>query len=212
MVLTVTGSFACALAFHNSASRYLYAFGRDELHPATAPLGRTHPTHKSPHIASILQTIVTLAITLGFFWFQAPTKAAPDVAYYFEFGLLAIMGTMAILIVQAICSISVIWYFHVTKHEPGSSVLETRSWWRTLLAPAIGALGMIYVVYLLFSHLSFAAGAAATSPVYQITPYLVIGVGVLGLVIGLVLRAVSPTQYQKIGATVLADAQEKAEA
>ncbi len=211
MVLTVTGSFACALAFHNSASRYLYAFGRDELHPAVRHLGRTHPTHKSPHIASILQSIVTLAITLGFFWFQAPTKAAPDVAYYFEFGLLAIMGTMAILMVQAICSISVIWYFHVTKHPEGSPVLETRSWWRTLLAPAVGALGMVYVVYLLFSHLSFAAGAAATSPVYQITPYLVIGVGVIGVVVGLVLRAVNPSQYQKIGATVLADAVEKAE-
>ena len=88
-------------------------------------------------------------------------------------------------------------------------MLETRSWWRTLLAPAVGALGMVYVVYLLFSHLSFAAGAAATSPVYQITPYLVIGVGVIGVVVGLVLRAVNPTQYQKIGATVLADAAEK---
>jgi len=209
MVLTVTGSFACALAFHNSASRYLYAFGRDELHPVVRHLGRTHPKHKSPHIASILQTVVTLAITLGFFWFQHPTKNAPDVAYYFEFGLLAIMGTMAILIVQAICSISVIWYFHVAKHEPGSSVLATRSWWRTLLAPAVGALGMIYVVYLLFTHLSFAAGAAATSPVYQVTPYVVIGVGVVGVVIGLVLRAVKPDSYRKIGATVLAETVEK---
>jgi hypothetical protein len=68
---------------------------------------------------------------------------------------------------------------------------------------------MVYVVYLLFSHLSFAAGAAASSPVYQITPYLVIGVGLLGVVVGLVLRAVKPAVYQKIGATVLADAVEK---
>jgi amino acid transporter len=209
MVLTVTGSFACALAFHNSASRYLYAFGRDELHPAVSPLGRTHPKHKSPHVASILQSVVTLAITLGFFWFQRPTKGAPDVPYYFEFGLLAIMGTMAILMVQAICSISVIWYFHITKHEAGSPVLATRKWWRTLLAPAVGALGMVYVVYLLFSHLSFAAGAAATSPVYQITPYVVIGVGVVGASVGLVLRAVSRARYERIGATVLADTTER---
>jgi len=209
MVLTVTGSFACALAFHNSASRYLYAFGRDELHPAVSPLGRTHPKHKSPHVASIAQSIVTLAITLGFFWFQKPTKAAPDVPYYFEFGLLAIMGTMAILMVQAICSLSVIWYFHVAKHEPDSPVAATRSWWRTLLAPAVGALGMAYVIYLLFSHLSFAAGAAATSPVYQITPYVVIGVGVVGAAVGLILRAVNRARYEKIGATVLADAVER---
>jgi len=209
MVLTVTGSFACALAFHNSASRYLFAFGRDELHPAVTPLGRTHPKHKSPHVASIVQSVVTLAITLYFFWFQAPTKAAPDVPYYYEFGLLAIMGTMAILLVQAICSISVIWYFHVNKHEEGSPLAATRAWWRTLLAPAVGALGMAYVVYLLFSHLSFAAGAAADSPVYKITPYLVIGVGVVGVCIGLILRAVNQTRYQRIGATVLADATDR---
>jgi len=156
-----------------------------------------------------VQSVVTLAITLGFFWFQKPTTAAPDVPYYFEFGLLAIMGTMAILMVQAICSLSVIWYFHVTKHEPDSPVAATRSWWRTLLAPAVGALGMVYVIYLLFSHLSFAAGAAASSPVYQITPYVVIGVGVVGAAVGLILRAVNRARYEKIGATVLADAVER---
>jgi amino acid transporter len=209
MMLTVTGSFACALAFHNSAPRYLFSFGRDELHPLVAPLGRTHPKHKSPHIASMLQSAVTLAITLGFFWFQSPSKAAPDVPYYFEFGLLAIMGTMAILLVQVICSISVIWYFHVNKHAPDSPQAATRNWWRTLLAPAVGAVGMAYVVYLLFSHLSFAAGAAATSPVYQITPYLVIGTGVIGVSVGLILRAVNQTRYQQIGATVLADATDR---
>jgi hypothetical protein len=68
---------------------------------------------------------------------------------------------------------------------------------------------MVYVVYLLFTHLSFAAGAAATSPVYHATPYVVVGIGVLGVVIGLVLRAVRPNSYRKIGATVLADAVEK---
>jgi amino acid transporter len=209
MVLTVTGSFACALAFHNSASRYLFAFGRDELHPAITPLGRTHAKHKSPHIASILQSTVTLLITAGFAVFQSANTNAPDVAYSFEFGLLAIMGTMAILMVQAICSLSVIWYFHVAKHENDAALAGTRSWWRTLLAPAVGALSMAYVVYLLFSHLSFAAGATTTSPVYQITPYLVVGVGVVGAAVGLILRAVNRPRYERIGATVLADAVER---
>jgi hypothetical protein len=111
--------------------------------------------------------------------------------------------------VQAICSISVIWYFHGAKHPEGSPLAATRSWWRTLLAPAVGALGMAYVIYLLFSHLSFAAGAAASSPVYKITPYLVIGTGVVGVAAGLILRAVNQARYQQIGATVLADAAER---
>lgn len=204
MVLTVTGSFACALAFHNSASRYLYAIGREGLHKALTPLGSTHDRHKSPHVASITQSVITLVITLGFYWLQKPTKAAPDVAYFYEFGLLAIMGTMAILIVQAICSISVICYFHLGDRHP-----ETRSWWRTFAAPLVGALGMGYVVYLLFTNLSTAAGAASGSPVFTATPYVVIGVGVLGAVIALVLRAVDRSRYERIGSTVLAEAHER---
>ncbi len=204
MVLTVTGSFACALAFHNSASRYLYALGREGLHRSIAPLGRSHDKHKSPHVASIVQTLITLAITGYFFLFQHPTKAAPDVAYIYQFGLLAIMGTMAILIVQAVCSLSVIWYFHVAKQHP-----ETASWWRTLLAPLVGAAGMIYVVFLLFSHLSFAAGAATGSPVYTLTPYVVLGTGVLGGAIAAVLKVRDRERFALIGSMALAEAGER---
>ncbi len=204
-VLVVTSSFACALAFHNTASRYIYSFGReglsDKLHKT---LGSTHDKHKSPHVASIVQSIITLAITLGFYFLEKPSKAAPDVAYFFQYGLLAIMGTMALLIVMALSSISVIWYFHVQNRHP-----ETRSWWRTFAAPLIGALGMLYVVYLLFTNLSFAAGAATTSPVYQVTPYLVIGTGILGAVIALFVKKLSPEKFKRIGRIVMADSHER---
>ena len=50
-VLILTGSFACAMAFHNVAMRYFYAMGREGILPRA--LGRTHPTHKSPYIASL---------------------------------------------------------------------------------------------------------------------------------------------------------------
>ena len=204
-VLVVTSSFACALAFHNTASRYLYSFGRegltDGLHKT---IGATHGKHKSPHIASILQTMITLVITLGFYFLEKPTKAAPDVAYFFQYGLLAIMGTMSLLIVMALSSVSVIWYFHVQNRHP-----ETRNWWRTFLAPLLGAVGMLYVVYLLFTNLSFAAGAAATSPVYQVTPYLVIGIGILGVVIAMVLKKTSPEKFNRIGRIVMAESVER---
>jgi amino acid transporter len=200
-VLAVTGSFACALAFHNAASRYLYAFGREGI---VSPLGRTHPKHKSPHIASVAQSVVTLLITLGFFLLQKPTKSAPDVAYFHLYGLMAIMGTMALLIVQTICSVAVISYFHIGKNHP-----ETAHWWRTLLAPAIGALGMLYVVYLLFSNLSFAAGAAAGSPVYTAIPYVVIGSFVLGLAYALYLKYRKPAVFELAGRMVLEEAHER---
>jgi amino acid transporter len=199
--LAVTGSFACALAFHNAASRYLYAFGREGI---VSPLGRTHPRHKSPHVASIVQTAVTVVITFGFFLLQKPTKSAPDVAYFHLYGLMAILGTMALLIVQTICSAAVIAYFHIGKNHP-----ETAHWWRTLLAPAIGALGMAYVVYLLFSNLSFAAGAAAGSPVYTAIPYVVIGSFAAGIAYALFLKYRRPAVFETAGRMVLEESHER---
>ena len=41
----VTGSFACQLAFFNTATRYFFSMGREGVLPKQ--LGRTHPTHHS---------------------------------------------------------------------------------------------------------------------------------------------------------------------
>lgn len=204
-VMTVTGSFACALAFHNAASRYLYAMGREGLSDKlTRTLGATHRKHGSPHISSAVQTAITLIIVLLFFWLQEPTKSAPDVPYIYLYGLLAILGTMAILIVQSISSFSVIAYFHVQKKHP-----ETASWWRTLLTPILGAAGMIYVVYLLFDNLKFAAGAASGSIVFKATPWIVIGTFVLGLAVALGIRMADPARYALIGRTVMLESHER---
>ena len=205
LVLVITGSFACALAFHNAASRYLYALGRDGIADRLRnTLGATHRTHGSPHIASVVQTVVTLLITLGFFFLQKPTAEIADVAYYHEYSLMALLGTMALLIVQAITSVAVIWYFHVRKQHP-----ETASWWRTFLAPLVGALGMLYVVYLLFSNIKFAGGLAAGSPVFKATPYIVLGTGVLGVLIAVVLKFRSSERFERIGSTVMAESHER---
>ena len=197
-ILACTGSFACAMAFHNAAARYLYAFGREGI---ISPLGRTHGVHKSPHVASITQSVITLAITLGFFWLQKPTDTAPDVFYFYQYGLLALLGTMALLIVQTICSVAVVCYFHVGGNHP-----ESAHWFRTLTAPVLGAIGMAYVVYLLFDNLTFAAGAASGSPVFTATPYIVLGTFVLGVAGALALRAWAPEIYERTGRVVMDDA------
>src|SRR3954451_5459440 len=55
LFLIVFGSFACGLAFHTAASRYLYAIGREV--PVTKnTLGRTHGVHHTPHVASLTQS------------------------------------------------------------------------------------------------------------------------------------------------------------
>ena len=70
---------------------------------------------------------------------------------------------MAILIVQAITSIAVIWYFHVKKAAPGN-VLTTG------IIPALGGLGMLYVVWLLLDNIDFAGGVGVDRTVLQGDP------------------------------------------
>jgi amino acid transporter len=204
-VLIITGSFACALAFHNSASRYMYALGREvPFKRLRATFGATHQRQGSPHLCSVIQTVITLAIVLSFYWFQHPTKAAPDVAFDYLYGLMAILGTMIILICQSLVSFSVISYFHVKKAHP-----ETRNFLRTFLAPLVGAGAMIYVVYLLFKNLSFAAGLAAGSPVYTAIPWIVLGTAIVGFGYALYLKVSKPAFYKLIGRTVLEEAHER---
>lgn len=201
LFLIVVGSFSCGLAFHNAASRYLYAIGREV--PATKnSLGATHGKHHTPHIASLTQSTITLILTLGFYFLTNNGANAQQGAYFYEYGLLAILGTMAILIVQAITSLAVIWYFHVKKAAPGNLLT-------TGIIPALGGLGMVYVVYLLLSNISFAGGAAAGSPFFKAIPYIVVATFLSGLLGVLYLRARNRPVYDAIGRTVFEETHER---
>jgi amino acid transporter len=201
LFLIVMGSFACGLAFHNAASRYLYAIGREV--PITRnTLGATHGTHQTPHISSMVQSGITLVLTVLFYVFTTNGSDAFKGAYVYEYGLLAILGTMAILIVQAITSLAVIWYFHVKKAQPGN-ILTTG------VIPALGGLGMLYVVWLLIDNIKFAGGAGSAAPFFTAIPYLVVLTALVGLVGVLWLRARNKPVYEAIGRTVFEETHER---
>ena len=202
LFLIVSGSFACALAFHNAASRYMYAIGR-ELPITKDSLGATHGVHHSPHIASMVQSVITLILTVGFYFLTVGGSDPLKGGYIYEYGLLAILGTMAILIVQAICSVAVIWYFWIAKTKSGD-------WFSTLVAPALGFVGMTYVVYLLLTNLTFAGGGASGSPFFKAIPYIVIVTFLIGLGGALYLRSSKRAVYDAIGRTVLEESHERA--
>jgi len=202
LFLIVSGSFACALAFHNAASRYIYAISR-ELPAVKNTLGATHDKHHSPHIASITQTLITVLLTVGFFLLSPGGHDAYTGGYIFLYGLLALLGTMAILAVQAICSLSVIWYFWVKKAQKGHV-------FTTLICPLLGMLGMLYVILLLFSNISFAGGGGSTSLFFKMMPYIALLTFLVGLCGALYLRSRRPEVYAEIGQTVLEEAHERA--
>ncbi|MER6349734.1 APC family permease [Streptomyces sp. NPDC001595] len=191
--LLITGSFACGMAFHQCAARYLYAVGREGfLHPA---LGRTHKDHGSPYIASFVQSVIAVAL-VGAFWLTGQDP------YIHLYTLLAILGTMAILIVQTLCSFAVIGYFR--RNHP-----EDRHWFRTFTAPLLGGLGMIAVVGLLVVNLDTAAGTAAGSLFFEAIPWIVGLVFCGGLGLGWYLKTRRPERYEIIGRIVLEDSAER---
>ncbi|ANW62426.1 amino acid permease [Mycobacterium sp. djl-10] len=195
-ILLVTGSFACGMAFHNCASRYLYALGREGLSTGLQKtLGATHRTHGSPYIASFVQTGITLVLILAFFF------AGMD-PYVHLYTLLAILGTMAILIVQSLCAFAVIAYFHFHKNHPSSA-----HWFKTFLAPLLGGMGMLYVVYLLWEHKDAAAGAASGTLLFKLTPWIVVGVFVIGALLALYFKLRDPRRYELIGRVVFDDSE-----
>jgi amino acid transporter len=194
--LIITGSYACGMAFHNNAARYLYAIGREGF--IIRALGKTHPTHGSPYVASFVQTGIAAAI-VGSFW------AAGQDPYLGLYVLMALLGTFAILVVQTLCSFSVIGYF--SRHHP-----EARHWFRTFLAPALGGIGMGTVVVLLLLNLSVAAGDAADTLIFKLIPWIIVGVFLTGVIIALYMRARSPERYRIIGRIVLEETAERPDA
>src|SRR5438445_573351 len=143
--LIITGSFACGMAFHNTAARYFYSLGRERVVPSV--LGRTHHRWKSPHIATLTQSAIAALIVIGFAAFTGTHDPASQ-AYLQLYGLMAVMGVIIILAVQALVSVAV-WNYFRTQHP------NEQHYWKTMLAPAISFVAQAIVLYLLFKNLKF---------------------------------------------------------
>jgi amino acid transporter len=189
--LVLGGSFACALAIHNSAARYLFAFGRDGL--LWRRLGGAHHRHASPWIASLTQSVFAAVLLIV----CALTGSDP---YAVLFVLVAILATICLLTVQTMSSISTVVYFHVKKQHP-----ETANWWRTLLAPILGGAGMLYVIYLMATNLQAAAGTASGTLFFKAIPYIVVVLFFGSMAAALYWRKTKPALYARIGSTVFDD-------
>jgi amino acid transporter len=143
--LIISGSFACGMAFHNTTARYFYSLGREGLLPRA--LGRTHNRWKSPHVASFTQSVIAALIVIGFAVFVGSND--PNTQAYLQlYGLMAIMGVIVILSVQALVSLSILLYFE--RQHP-----DEVHWWKTRLAPGISFVSQLIVVIVLFKNILF---------------------------------------------------------
>jgi amino acid transporter len=183
-LLILTSSFACGMAFHNTASRYMYSLGREGVLPAA--LGETHGAYKSPFKASIVQSVLAAIWIILFMAFMGSNDASAQ-AYVGVYTMLAVLGTALLLILQAVVSIAIIVYFN--KHGGGNV-------FSTMIAPAIAFVSQAYLVYLLFSNISILGGTALF---FSLIPWIALAIIVIGLIWGFALKSMNPRAYANIG-------------
>jgi amino acid transporter len=185
--LIITGSFACGMAFHNTTARYFYSLGREGLMPAA--LGRTHPKWKSPHIASVTQSVIA-AFIIGLFAIFTGTNDPNSQAYIQVYGLMALMGVIIILSVQALVSLAILVYYE-RYHR------DEVHWWKTRLAPALALVSQGAVVYLLFTNIGF-LGASSYSYAYWLGP-IDLAVVLIGVGAAFYFKRKAPEKYERAG-------------
>lgn len=183
-ILILTSSFACGMAFHNTAARYLYSLGREGVIPDS--LGKTHVAHKSPHTASMVQSILAAAWVILYAVFNGFGDPNAQ-AYLGVYTLFAVLGTGLLLVLQAIVSLAIIVYF---QKNGGGNVITT------MIAPVVSVLAQVWLVYLLVSNLATFAG---TSPFANSIPWIALAIILVGLVWGIVLKSTNPTAFRNVG-------------
>ncbi|WP_413704267.1 APC family permease [Pseudomonas sp. Pseusp16] len=163
-ILAVTSLFAVLLSFHNALCRYFFSLARSKF--LFNSLSRVHPKHCSPHYASSALSIITLVIVLVFML----VGADPINNLYMW---MVALGTLAILVLQAMGAIAVIAYFRKTRNG---------FFWQGFIAPMLGGTGLILVVILALTNFQELSGAK--SGMASLLPWLVPIAAIVGIING----------------------------
>jgi amino acid transporter len=177
-LLMTSSLFAAALAGHNVCSRYLLVLGRQ--HGLPTALGRVHPRHGSPHVASLTVTVIAVAAIGSCFWMGIDPITG--------LGAAAIgVATLGIILLQALTSLAVIAYFRRRSRL---------TWWRTGLAPLSGFAGLAIVFCLAIAHFDLLSGASNlwTAAI----PFILAPVFLAGMIYAAWLRRSRPAIFRNL--------------
>jgi amino acid transporter len=195
--LILTSSFACALSFHNTTSRYLYVIGRERIF--SPRLGRTHARWHSPSVANATTGAIVGAL-VGLFliiWYASPSAqkfaSFANAPYYELFGWFAIVATFSVLVNMVLSSLATILHFRRPEHR------QERNLWTTEIIPAAAIVVMGIVLWLLWANLPKIGGSIIW---VNIIPWLCLAWLVIGVGLALVLRRRNPEKYEVLGRMV----------
>jgi amino acid transporter len=131
----INSALANSNAGVNAASRVIYSMGRNGILPSA--FGRTHPVHKTPHVAIIAQTALGIVVALLMGWKWGALNA---------FGIISYALTSLVILVYITVSISAFVYYR-REHRA-----EFNAWLHGVF-PIAGALLFLPPLYYQFRPL-----------------------------------------------------------
>jgi amino acid transporter len=197
-VLIITGSFACSLAFWQTSNRYIFAMGREGLLPRI--LGRTHATHKSPFVATIVVALFCIMIT-ALFATGAAGGGQREAAGYDESNALTALlqigtwipfqGNSLLFPLMALVGLAIMVYF-IREGRDGFH------WWKTCVAPILGAAAISFAFYLMMKNRAGITFGAYEGWVKAV-PYISAGTFLGGCALALLYKFRSKERYEAVG-------------
>jgi amino acid transporter len=185
-LLFATSLFAALLSFHNAVARYTFSLGREGVLPSS--FGRVNPRTGAPWIGSLAQTVLAMTIVIVFV-----IASADPVLKLFTW--LTNLGALGVLLLMAATSFAVVGYFRRSP-EPGLST------WSSTIAPLLSGVLLIVILILGVANFNVLITSATDAPTDTMTivlPLILFGGGVLGLVVGALLKSRKPDVYARIG-------------
>ncbi len=134
-ILVVTSFLAMLIGFQNMFSRYLYALGRAGVLPRQ--LGHAHPVRATPAFAA-----ASVGVLLGAILAIFQLAGADPITVTFSW--LLSLGTVSLIVILILTSISIITFFARERIEHNVMV--------TKVAPAVSILGFGLVLYLALAN------------------------------------------------------------
>ncbi len=174
MILLLVSLFAAMLAFHNSATRYLFSLGRARVLPHA--LARTG-ANGTPKVAGLVQASFAAIMAIIFF------LAGADPILTLVPAMLG-FGTLSVLILQGLAALSIVVAF---RRQRDSRL------WSTLIAPGIGFLGIAAISLLAIWNFDVVAGSQELW--IRLLPLLLAAAVVGGIGYGAYLKRRKPEVY-----------------
>lgn len=168
-VLLAVSLFACALSFHNTLNRYLFALGREGV--LWRGFARTHRRYHSPLASGVVQIASAMAIVLAF-------AIAGSDPYAVVFDWMSTFGSLGILLLQVMVSLAVVAFFWRDGRDLNV--------WRRLIAPGLSAAGLTICIVLMVANLDLVSGSQ--SLVVRSFPAVLLLIGVMGAGLSVWLR------------------------